>query len=149
MYVYMTHIRAYTSVDILQHMFNKTYIYCYAGSLMKICKTCRTSEIFQNTYLCCLFPVKKSREGGREGGREGKESVSRGGAVRMGGVLLGVLMEIVAGPLGRSQGSPKDKREGDRERERERERGSSGGCTRRRCRSRASDMGSGGGGVVV
>ncbi len=34
MYVYMTHIRAYTSVDILQYMLNYTYIYCYAGSLM-------------------------------------------------------------------------------------------------------------------
>ncbi len=34
MYVYMTHIRAYTSVDILQYMLNYTYIYCYAGSQM-------------------------------------------------------------------------------------------------------------------
>jgi hypothetical protein len=55
----------------------------------------------QNMYLCCLFPAKKSREGEREG------VSADGGAVRVGGMLLGVLMERVAGPLGRSQGSPK------------------------------------------
>jgi hypothetical protein len=35
MYVYMSHIRSYKSVEILTYMLNYTYIYCYAGSLMQ------------------------------------------------------------------------------------------------------------------
>ncbi len=54
MYVYMTHIRAYTSVDILQYMLNYTYIYCYAGSLMSKFACKYIVYIVFLDYLDCL-----------------------------------------------------------------------------------------------